>query len=477
MVDGFLIAVAVVVPVVILACVIYFVIYFSSPDDKNQAWFPKIMVMLSLLFACMIVLLLPLDVANQNVNGGLQLELVWLIFYMVVAGLCIAVIPFTMFYYESQDPDEGICYQIKWGLIYTILMIACAALTIGLMWAFIRNAEIDYTLLTSGISDTPDFTCTDASCTGSAEILSIEVSLVVYIIAIFSLAGWLVFTVFGGIGLVALPLDMILSFVTRPKRMDFRQYCEGKRILKNRADELAQAGDELKKIGGKNNAKKVVRQYNAFKQAVILLEQDFNKLELAFKEGGGNPWIHAFNLIFGIIFAGVAISWLIHIIVYMAFDPPLTDFLNIIFIECDKVFALFGVLFYGLWTFYLLLAIIKGNVKVGMNLVIFTLHPMKAHDTLMGSFLFNVGIILLGSITITQFVTNAFSAYARGTAVNGLFTVYVTNLQGIKYIFRYLPFVFFGFSILSILLIFICHKSRSRENELHNLIRTKNDYV
>lgn len=47
---------------------------------------------------------------------------------------------------------------------------------------------------------------------------------------------------------------------------------------------------------------------------------------------------------------------------------------------------------------------------------------MKVNDTLMNSFLFNITLILLCSVSVTQFCAHAFSAYARLTAINCILT-------------------------------------------------------
>jgi LMBR1 domain-containing protein 1 len=39
----------------------------------------------------------------------------------------------------------------------------------------------------------------------------------VYVIAIASLLGWIVFSMFGGVGLIALPFDAFMSFKYRPR--------------------------------------------------------------------------------------------------------------------------------------------------------------------------------------------------------------------------------------------------------------------
>ncbi len=47
--------------------------------------------------------------------------------------------------------------------------------------------------------------------------LEIKVSALIFIIALFNLIGWTLLSVFGGVGLIALPYDLILEFIYRPK--------------------------------------------------------------------------------------------------------------------------------------------------------------------------------------------------------------------------------------------------------------------
>ncbi len=48
------------------------------------------------------------------------------------------------------------------------------------------------------------------------QTLTMDVSLVVYTLAIVSLLGWFLFVIFGGVGITALPLDLFHEFRTRP---------------------------------------------------------------------------------------------------------------------------------------------------------------------------------------------------------------------------------------------------------------------
>lgn len=50
--------------------------------------------------------------------------------------------------------------------------------------------------------------------------------------------GWWVFVIFGGIGLIALPLDLILDYFHRPRPRPPREIAETKVLLRRRTEEL-----------------------------------------------------------------------------------------------------------------------------------------------------------------------------------------------------------------------------------------------
>lgn len=65
-------------------------------------------------------------------------------------------------------------------------------------------------------------------------------------------------------------------------------------------------------------------------------------------------------------------------------------------------------------------ATIKGCMRVGLRLLVFTVHPMQAGATLMSSFLFNVALVLLATNAAIQFCAQAFALYANETAIHDI---------------------------------------------------------
>ncbi|XP_071703695.1 LIMR family protein At5g01460-like [Rutidosis leptorrhynchoides] len=76
-------------------------------------------------------------------------------------------------------------------------------------------------------------------------------------------------------------------------------------------------------------------------------------------------------------------------------------------------------------------------MMLGLRLVFITIHPMKWGATLMNSFLFNVALILLCSISVIQFCSTAFAYYAQATAAQEIFGHTLQSLRGIKYLYKY----------------------------------------
>ena len=71
MVDFFLILSTVVAFFVLLVVGVYLLINYQHPDDRNEAWLPKFVVLGGFVLAGATALLLPLDVANNEGYAGM----------------------------------------------------------------------------------------------------------------------------------------------------------------------------------------------------------------------------------------------------------------------------------------------------------------------------------------------------------------------------------------------------------------------
>ena len=114
--EGFnwvLIVITVILALLSVGVALYLLISYQHPEDKNQAWFPKLVVLTGITLAIWTVLLFPLDVANRNscspdfpasyCTFAVPSRLLWYILYIVNACLVFGVIPFAMYYYEADS--------------------------------------------------------------------------------------------------------------------------------------------------------------------------------------------------------------------------------------------------------------------------------------------------------------------------------------------------------------------------------------
>jgi LMBR1 domain-containing protein 1 len=61
-----LIVIIVILAILSVGVALYLLIIYQHPEDKNQAWFPKLVVLVGLTLSIWTVLLFPLDIANRS---------------------------------------------------------------------------------------------------------------------------------------------------------------------------------------------------------------------------------------------------------------------------------------------------------------------------------------------------------------------------------------------------------------------------
>ena len=70
MVDIFLIVVAIVTFFILAVIGLYLIVHYQHPDDHNESYLPKFVVLFGFVVAGCTVLMLPLDVANNEGYPG-----------------------------------------------------------------------------------------------------------------------------------------------------------------------------------------------------------------------------------------------------------------------------------------------------------------------------------------------------------------------------------------------------------------------
>eukprot|EP00897_Mesotaenium_endlicherianum_P006173 jgi/Mesen1/5584/ME000281S04639 len=505
-----LVIVAIIVCVVALLVSVYFLVNFQHPEDKNQAYFPKCVVILGLTVAQLATLMLPADVANRHscqhsVFSGacsftLPMKSLWYSVWVATAVLIFLVIPFAMFFYEA-DQERSRGKRIKSALVYCGLTAVVVGLVLGITYvyptyffSFFSSPQIlsfFFLSLASDVARCPQNLTTpgrgswrlpicavyrnvarpkcSAFTVGGGSVLTWtqRVSLPMYVIALTTIVGSILFTVYGGVGIAVLPLEALAAYVARPKAIITRsQYIKvpphhGRRIAQQAW--LKQPWSFCPSLRPKKHPREL-----------LILEEDESALEEVYPQGeeADASWAltvlsYLGKLLFGVIGLAVSVLWVLHILVYVVVRPPASTFLNQVFIQLDKAWGecagLLGTAAFGFFCFYLLLAVMAGEMYMGANFFIFTLHPMKYfssrtsnpkhfHPPLLRHTFFCNPPFSLCILSVIQFCAKAFANYVEATAVAEIFGHTLENLRGIRVLYKLVFNMFqIAFVILAIL--------------------------
>ena len=280
-------------------------------------------------------------------------------------------------------------------------------------------------------------------------MLQLRASVFVYAVALLSTLGWVCFVIFGGIGLAALPMDHMEAWIHRPRALSLETYAAARQHLAEATRRLLDAGQRLREASASTQKKRSwKKKVSRLRGDVQKVEDAHKALEVAYKERGGSPLVAGLHLGVGILCAVLSLLWVLHIVLHNL--TRLHSFLNVVFVQLDSVFSLLGLGAYAIMSFYLLWAVVRGIFRVGVRLPFLSVYPMKLGDTLMNAFLFNTLIILLCSVTLSQFCAYSFREYAANTAADTMFSVYVIHIRGIGHIMRFMPYLLLGFLALGI---------------------------
>eukprot|EP00835_Amoeboradix_gromovi_P000950 NODE_36_length_31474_cov_0.342438.p6 type:complete len:487 gc:universal NODE_36_length_31474_cov_0.342438:13816-12356(-) len=454
--------------ILILIASFYFLVYFMSPDDIWTAWAPKILFILCMTLACFNVLMLPLDVANSSLdeenNGGLPIREIAIVCFLTSICLVYTVIPFCVFWYEGIDDGSGgsqLGHAMKWTIptIIVILLVFVAA------WLWGKKTPIDVSMLVSPMISVADFAdiqsgCSQSTCLKYNYTADKDISFVVYIIGISSVIAWVIMAAFGGVGLACLPIDLITSFVEKPKPITVDIYSKNKLAMVSQSMSLIVTATSIQERLREDMSQKVRRKLKleeaAFRREVMNLENTYKRNEISYRNFGGNALLGYTKFLVGIIGSLLSFMWVLHCCFYLLPSywnfPPLSPFLNDFFISFDQNDIPFlGTFFYGLFSFWLLMCVMKGNSKLGMRVLFISVHPLKIGATYMNSLIFNIGLILLTSIGVVQFCTKAFDLYASNTAILNIFGSQIGRISGIEYVYSVFIVFFLMFFCLGFL--------------------------
>jgi LMBR1 domain-containing protein 1 len=381
-----LIVSATIIPFLLIFFNVIVMAKYIDPEAAAGHFIAKLVILIGMLIAECTVLLLPMDVANQsgavgcgawnNNCGGLDMVMTWQVAYCVIVAMVVVIMPFFIFYYEADDEGmeakekgEGCLDTLALhfsgckrsccsAIVNTIIITVVGVIGFFVLYAYIAYTQIPYKLITASV-DTVAFravgspfsapifgdpcptgsvcACGSAvGCTSTSNTLRMDVTAVVFMTALLCFVGWFVFSIYVGIGFVALPMDSVYAFIHRPKMLSVGEVRNQRKALMKRSEELIKFGEEMcnsllekleatrSRFGKRRVQREHKAELNKFRAFVDQLEKDLDTMQLGDPQNFRNhynPLVPYFKLVGGVISGLLSVLWIIQIIVYMLFNP------------------------------------------------------------------------------------------------------------------------------------------------------------
>ena len=466
MIDIFFLILMIIFFIFILIISIYIIDYFSTSEEEGcvNNIFLKIIAIIGLMMVFIEILLLPLDVANIHGKGGkINMNTFWIISFIIIFIFSLVIIPLMINIYEL-DPDLTTGEKIKNGFLFFIIDAIIFLFLFFILYLCFNKANIPFekkNYLIIGYqksnSDTISF---DDKCIIKEEDISIKTPFLIFSFGLMSFGAYFLLTVFGGIGIFALPLDLIRSFIIRPIKISKNRLEEMKKEIVQTSIDLKELAKKVKSMEEKGYNKKYFwskekKQYtqlfNELKVGVNIIDEQFQLINIQNAIGDTSIIQYYLSLIIGIIFMIFSIIWVIHLVLYVLLKKYY--FLNnLLSYFTNNGITFLATFLFGFLCFYFLICIVKGNFKFGIRFIILgSVHPMKKNETYMNSILFNIMLILITSVSLIHFCVKAFNEYVSMTDIDIIFSILIKNLSFFKYFFKYNIFewIFCGIMLIS----------------------------
>ena len=476
MIDIFMLVMVIVLSIIIIFINIYLLAYYCATDDNDFkcAIIFKITAVFGMFIGLGQVCLLPLDISNTRGDGGeFRMDIIWQVTYLIITIFVFIIIPLEIAIYES-DPD----WTCKQKLGNTFCFFFCEVIVIGLLFLITfftfntAHIPVESTKCAANITLTSSEEITElneqkyySNCEAVQDSeLEFTVDFLVYAIALLSFISYLLFMLFGGVGLFSFPMDLIYSFSTRPIKIKPSKLEEMKKEIVVTAADLKDLGMQIKKLEEQGHHKMHIfskdrRNYNSLlkqlKVGVSVVDDQFQIINLQEMANQTSALGYLLQLIAGIFCLILTVLWILQIVFYILVkidDKPLFRFLNVPLVAlADANVSFIAIIIFVVLTFYLLIITVKGNFKFGLRIMILgAIHPMKKDKTYMNSILFNVSLVMLTSVSVIQFSIRAFGEYTSLTDADIIFNTQIKYLTFYSFFFNYNIFEY-GMLIIAVI--------------------------
>ncbi|KPI86631.1 hypothetical protein ABL78_4309 [Leptomonas seymouri] len=427
-----------IVALLILFLAVYVVCRYSAEEEDGDAWLPRAFVVLSLSVACYMVLLLPLEVALTNEKPALSLLWVWKGILSAAYFLLFIGGPYAFVFYESWSPHQhSIWAQVRPALGAVVVVNGVFLLSFGALWLWGSHIDDEHGTLT--------------------HVMPFE-----YFVATVSSFGWVLFFIFAGVGLAAVPVQGATSFLRRPRPITKVEYEFAKVKLNMEVQHLLRRGRQLDaEIEGRHPNQRQRQRMLLFKREVREVELQCEGNETAFHLSGSailrNYVMAALSVVNGV----VTLLWVLHIFLWSVLKVyPLLD--NML-VWLHQLLPMLATLVYAYCTLYMMWCTLVGCSTLSGNLFVPLLYPLRVRGTMLNALLFNSLLVLCASFAVLHLCAVSFFTYASTTIIHRIFTVTIAHMYGVQYVSQCLQYALLSVFVLAIPWLLFCPQCMSGE--------------
>jgi LMBR1 domain-containing protein 1 len=535
MVDAALLASLIIIPILLLFFNILVIARYVDRDGIKGHYPSLILVIILLFVAEFTVFLFPIDIGNKAglsnltgdpssvTTGSIDIALLWEGLFFTIVFLLIFVVPFAIFYYEESDEGteptrirklcccnlhQALCISILYEII--VIFIAGSILAVSFTLASKAKIEVSSVIITATVFELPSISqvaCGNGACSWRKNILSIDTTFIIYSAALVCGFSNILFSIYTGVGFVALPYYGVMNFLSRPRILSAMDAMNARGKLRVRSSELFEIANDLgKRMAEAAEENFLVRsqssqsntttfvfgwfsskarrdaghlsELNRLKILSTSLEKDLEAFSLSDPIRWRqiyNPWLFVTQLAGGLVAAVFSLLWLLHIILYMLISPPILGFFNTALTAMDKSFPPLSTLLLFILASHLLFSAISGAFAFGTRIFLINVHSMEPGKTLLNSFFFNAGLILLLTLPIVQFLRDAFASYASHSDTL-VFGEQFRSIDGFRTLYQYNAYLFLmlTFSLLALLYFSFCP---SRDEQTKILLKKLREHI
>ena len=139
--------------------------------------------------------------------------------FVIYLVFLIVLLPFVSFFYDS-DTENTCCVRFFKSLVYTVLLTVIVIILGLIAWGIVNNTTIKYSQKVAYISalQYKDEVTTSAIIEKnnvSEKDFPYQPNILLTAVIFILFIGWFIFIIFGGIGMIALPMDLIIDYIYR----------------------------------------------------------------------------------------------------------------------------------------------------------------------------------------------------------------------------------------------------------------------